>query len=165
MRFGPQATFGKTCGHCSNRHSRRPGSIRRSGRCCPHDLVGGNGGLQDAPLFDERARVHNGDDRTMEACAKPSGSLGSGQNVGLPDNLAEGFDEGTVIRQARIAAISARSRSVQLNIRLHDYGSNQIPKHGTHVVSNSRIHQIGGDTHLASSIKRDEQSRAMEAET
>jgi hypothetical protein len=49
-----------------------------------------------------------------------SESLDSGVDIRFPDNCPEGFDKGSIICEAQIAAISTRSLGTQLNIRLHD---------------------------------------------
>jgi hypothetical protein len=105
---------------------RRP--ARKTGVCRlhDHDLVGGNAGFQHPPLLDETAGADNRDSRTMSKTktgAKPAGALRSGNDMRFSDNLPESCDQGSIIREAHTAAVSAGSRDARLNIRLHELGS------------------------------------------
>ena len=104
----------------------RPASKTGVRRLHDHDLVGGNAGFQHPPLLDETARADNRDRRTMsktKAGAKPAGALRSGNDMRFSDNLPESCDQGSIIREAHTAAVSAGSRDARLNIRLHELGS------------------------------------------
>ncbi len=90
-----------------------------------HDFFGGDNDFQYPPLFDERARADDSDDRTTseaETCAKTPGPLRTCNDVGPPDNLLEGFDQRSVIYEARTAIASGGRFRAQLNMRIYGLG-------------------------------------------
>src|SRR5580704_2726654 len=88
---------------------RRPTRQARVRSLHDHNLVAGNTGFQHSPLFDETTRANHRNHWTMsetKAGAKPSRATGTGQDVGVPDNFSQCFDQDGVIWKAHITSVS-----------------------------------------------------------